>query len=75
MYDARLLPTAYGIGGDLPDLRPMVVIIAWDLVFATLVTLGLIPLLYSLVTIPPRLRKNKIVTQRVTPGSEFHPVS
>ncbi len=59
MYDARLLPTAYGIGGDLPDLRPMVVTMAWGLVFATLVTLGLIPLLYSLVTLPPRPWKKR----------------
>jgi multidrug efflux pump subunit AcrB len=56
---AGLLPTAYGIGGDLPDLRPMVVTMAWGLVFATLVTLGLIPLLYSLVTLPPRPWKKK----------------
>jgi multidrug efflux pump subunit AcrB len=44
---AALLPTAYGIGGDLPQLRPMVLVMAWGLVFATIVTLGLIPLVYS----------------------------
>ncbi|MCP4131939.1 MAG: efflux RND transporter permease subunit [bacterium] len=44
---AGLLPTAYGIGGDFPALRPMVLTMAWGLVFATFVTLGFIPLLYS----------------------------
>lgn len=46
---AGLLPTAYGIGGDLPFLRPMVLAVAWGLVFSTVVTLLLIPLVYSVV--------------------------
>lgn len=48
---AGLLPTCYGIGGDLPDIRPMVLTMAWGLVFTTIVTLGFIPLLYSIVRI------------------------
>jgi len=45
---AGLLPTAYGIGGDLPFIRPMVLALAWGLVFATLISLVFIPLIYSL---------------------------
>jgi multidrug efflux pump subunit AcrB len=44
---AGLLPTAYGIGGDIPFIRPMVLAMAWGLTFATLVTLIFTPLLYS----------------------------
>ena len=44
---AGLLPTAYGIGGDIPSMRPMVLVMAWGLVFCTIVTLGFIPLIYS----------------------------
>lgn len=45
---AGLLPTAYGIGGDLPFIRPMVLALAWGLVFATVISLIFIPLIYSL---------------------------
>lgn len=41
-----LLPTAYGIGGSDPFLVPMALSIAWGLIFATLLTLFIIPLLY-----------------------------
>ncbi|MBT3182161.1 MAG: efflux RND transporter permease subunit [Deltaproteobacteria bacterium] len=44
---AGLLPTAYGIGGDLPFIRPMVLALAWGLVFATVISLVFIPLIYS----------------------------
>lgn len=43
-----LLPTSYGIGGDIPDIRPMVLTLAWGLVFSTVVTLGFIPVVYSI---------------------------
>ncbi len=43
-----LLPTAYGIGGDLPFIRPMVLAMAWGLVFATFISLVFVPLIYSL---------------------------
>ena len=43
-----LLPTAYGIGGDLPFVRPMVLAMAWGLVFATIISLVFIPLIYAL---------------------------
>jgi multidrug efflux pump subunit AcrB len=45
---AGLMPIAYGIGGDLPFIRPMVLALAWGLVFATLISLIFIPLVYSL---------------------------
>lgn len=54
---AGLLPTAYGIGGDLPSIRPMVLTMAWGLVFSTLVTLGFIPLLFSFVRIRNKTEK------------------
>jgi multidrug efflux pump subunit AcrB len=44
---AGLFPTAYGIGGDLPFIRPMVLAMAWGLVFATFISLMFIPLIYS----------------------------
>ncbi len=48
---AGLLPTAYGIGGDLPSIRPMVLTMAWGLVFSTIITLGFIPLLFSFMRV------------------------
>ncbi len=44
---AGLIPTAYGIGGDLPLIRPLVLVMAWGLLFSSVVTLGFIPVLYS----------------------------
>ena len=46
---AGLLPTAYGIGGYDPFIVPMALAFAWGLLFATILTLGLIPILYSQV--------------------------
>jgi|GEM_PF-359075 len=43
-----LLPTAYGIGGDDPFLKPMALTIAWGLTFATLITLIVIPVYYTI---------------------------
>ncbi len=43
---AGLFPTAYGFGGDNPFIVPLMLAIAWGLVFATLITLLLIPSLY-----------------------------
>ncbi len=43
-----LLPTAYGIGGDDPFLKPMALTIAWGLAFATLITLIVIPVYYTI---------------------------
>lgn len=43
-----LMPVAYGIGGSDPFLKPMALAISWGLVFATVLTLLLIPCLYSI---------------------------
>ncbi|MCB1156459.1 MAG: efflux RND transporter permease subunit [Leptospiraceae bacterium] len=51
---AGLLPTSYGLGGDIPEIRPMVLTMAWGLVYCTFITLGFIPLLYSML----RVRRN-----------------
>lgn len=42
-----LLPTAYGIGGYDPFLVPMALSFAWGLLFATFLTLGVVPILYK----------------------------
>jgi multidrug efflux pump subunit AcrB len=43
-----LLPTAYGIGGYDPFLVPMALAFAWGLLFATFLTLFVIPILFVL---------------------------
>ena len=43
----NLFPLAYGIGGSDPFLRPMGLAIAWGLLFATVLTLILVPCLYA----------------------------
>jgi hypothetical protein len=44
-----VLPTDYGLGGYDSIVGPMSVAIGWGLMFSTLVTLFLIPVLYSTV--------------------------
>jgi multidrug efflux pump subunit AcrB len=46
---AGLFPTSYGIGGDLPEIRPLILTMAWGLIFCTVVTLLFVPVVYSLV--------------------------
>lgn len=46
---AGLLPLAYGIGGDDPTTAPMALALGWGLIFATPLTLLLIPCLYSIL--------------------------
>jgi len=43
---AGLLPTIYGLGGDAKSLVPVVMAIAYGLIFATFITLLLLPCLY-----------------------------
>jgi len=43
---AGLLPTVYGIGGDVRSLKPTVMALTYGILFATLLTLVLIPALY-----------------------------
>jgi multidrug efflux pump subunit AcrB len=42
-----LVPTAYGIGGKLHFIRPMILVVAWGLAFATIISLVLAPTLYA----------------------------
>lgn len=41
-----LIPTAYGIGGSDPFIAPMVLAIAWGILFGTLLILFILPCLY-----------------------------
>ena len=43
-----LFPTAYGIGGDDPFLKPMALALSWGLLFASLITLIVTPVYYSI---------------------------
>ena len=52
---AGLLPTAYGVAGYDSMLSDMMLVMAWGLIFGTLITLVLIPMLYlSIVRIQGR---------------------
>ncbi len=44
---AGLLPTAYGVGGYDSMLSEMMLAMAWGLVFGVIITLGLVPIIYS----------------------------
>jgi len=44
-----LTPTAYGIGGGDPFLRPMALTIVWGIVCATALTLVVLPCIYAIV--------------------------
>ncbi|NNF96329.1 MAG: efflux RND transporter permease subunit [Halobacteria archaeon] len=43
---AGLMPLAYGLGGVDPYMSPMALALGWGLLFATLLTLILVPSLY-----------------------------
>ncbi|MCB1172484.1 MAG: efflux RND transporter permease subunit [Leptospiraceae bacterium] len=55
-----LLPTAYGLGGYDPFLVPMALAFAWGLVFATSLTLILVPVLYYLTERKAWLRQRSL---------------
>jgi multidrug efflux pump subunit AcrB len=44
---AALLPTAYGLAGSSPFITPMVLAMAWGILFGTLISLVLMPCLYA----------------------------
>ncbi len=50
-----LIPTAYGIGGDDPYIKPLAIVFAWGLLFATINSLIVIPVIY-MAYLPLRLR-------------------
>ena len=57
---AGLLPTAYGVAGYDSMLSDMMLVMAWGLIFGTVITLLLIPMLYmSIVRMQGRLEKKK----------------
>ncbi len=57
---AGLIPTAYGFAGYDSMLSDMMLVMAWGLIFGTLITLLLIPMLYcSMMTIKSRWRRNE----------------
>lgn len=45
-----LMPTAYGIGGYDPFLKPMAVSMSWGLLFGTMITLIATPILYNILS-------------------------
>jgi multidrug efflux pump subunit AcrB len=44
---AGLLPTAYGLAGSNPFVTPMVLAMAWGILFGTVISLLLVPCLYA----------------------------
>lgn len=58
---AGVLPTAYGLAGFDAMLAEMMLALAWGLVFGTIVTLILIPCLYSFMPPVKRINKNELV--------------
>ena len=44
-----LAPTAYGIWGGDPFLKPMALTIVWGIIFATALTLVVIPCIYAVI--------------------------
>jgi len=70
-----VLPTAYGFGGYDSIVSPMSVAIGWGLMFSTLVTLFLIPVLYSTVRdLQALLRHLGVWLRSLLPGREQQPV-
>lgn len=53
-----LIPMAYGFGGKEEFLQPLGVSIVWGILFSTVLTLGLVPVLYSIIeiTVKDRVR-------------------
>ena len=43
-----LLPLAYGVGGSDPFIAPMALALGYGILFATPLTLGLVPSLYAI---------------------------
>jgi multidrug efflux pump subunit AcrB len=57
---AALLPLAYGLGGTAPFMAPMALALGWGLVFATPLTLILIPCLIMMGEDTKRIFKKKV---------------
>ncbi|MCP3679937.1 MAG: efflux RND transporter permease subunit [bacterium] len=61
---AGLFPSAYGFGGDNAFLIPMIMAIAWGLVFASVITLFLTPALYFIHAKAEKNIQRKLVRTR-----------
>lgn len=64
-----LIPTAYGLGGFDPFLKPMAVAMAWGLLFGTLITLLGTPIIYNIFSDLRMLimKKEKFDTEMMQP--------
>ncbi|MBU0682951.1 MAG: efflux RND transporter permease subunit [Candidatus Omnitrophica bacterium] len=68
-----LCTVAYGIGGKDPFLVPMAMAICWGLVFATILTLIVIPCIYSIIddiALKVSHHSSMIKTERVENGNK-----
>ncbi len=61
-----LIPTADGLGGYDPFLKPMAISMSWGLAFGTLITLFATPILYNIVADARRK-----IFQALSPKSEY----
>ncbi|MEM9452530.1 MAG: efflux RND transporter permease subunit [Myxococcota bacterium] len=68
-----VLPTAYGLGGYDAMLSPMSLALGWGLVFATSITLVLVPSLYAIAEDVRRLGRRRARSPQAPPV-EFEPV-
>jgi Cu/Ag efflux pump CusA len=67
---AGLLPLAYGIGGSDPFIAPMVLAMGFGLLFASPVTLALVPSLYLVMDDAQRLGRRIFRRPAPAPGPE-----
>ncbi len=61
-----LIPTAYGLGGYDPFLKPMAISMSWGLAFGTLITLFATPILYNIFADARRM-----IFQALSPAGEY----
>jgi multidrug efflux pump subunit AcrB len=61
---AGLLPLAYGIGGTDPYMGPMALALGWGLLFATPLTLLLVPCLYMIGEDLQRILPRRAATEK-----------
>ncbi|MDH3198081.1 MAG: efflux RND transporter permease subunit, partial [Candidatus Krumholzibacteria bacterium] len=67
---AGLLPLAYGVGGADPFIAPMVLVMGFGLLFASPVTLALVPSLYLVMDDAQRLGRRIFRRRAQTPGPD-----
>ncbi len=64
-----LVPVAYGWGGSDPFLKPMAIAMSWGLIFGTLITLFVTPILYNIFADIRKLftKKDQLASEFVDP--------